>query len=317
MSHTGAQITLSAPGGLEVGLGWLRLTLVAPVAAVLALLAVLGDLRPRRSGIQWYATVADIGHLGCLVAWDPRSPAHEREHEVYLDLPQAALDGLGTAGAVELLRQLLQLGGRISRLDIWFDDRARHVEPLEVSKAFRAGNVLTRAREARYADDTRRGVITYIGSRASGRVLRVYDKAAQSRTPGRGIRWELEAHGRQADALAAHLVASGLTSAAAVSAMRGFVDFVDRGGRRNGVRAPLLPWWRDIVGSVSRTVLAGPPKELRADRQREWLLHQVAPTFARLELRYGPAGLLCDIRAAGDARLNPDDRARVRALRTR
>lgn len=98
------------------------------------------------------------------------------------------------------------------------------------------------------------GDTLYIGSRASGRLVRIYNRRGPTRV-------EMESKGRWAEYVAFTIANQAYETfeSFAASYLRQFVDFVeaDKGG--SITRAPLLPWWEEFVGQVAKG--AGQPKD--------------------------------------------------------
>jgi hypothetical protein len=157
-----------------VGLGWLQGTVKrADPERVLALLAgtIGSEAEGRFGGTRWYSESATIGPHA-LAAWAPRN--RPEAVETYFEVRQSALDELGGAAALRLATELQGAGGRMSRVDGYYDDRTRHAEPAEVADAFRRGDALTHIRRIReigeFVSSTHDGgaipdgATTYLGS---------------------------------------------------------------------------------------------------------------------------------------------------------
>jgi hypothetical protein len=253
--------------------------------------------------------------MNILVAWSPRSRPDVAE--TYVEVRQSGLDELGGLAAIALAAQLLASGVRFSRADGYYDDRARHAEPATVADAFRRGDVLTHIRHFQEIrgfvtdgpDGTAipSGATTYLGSAKSETRVRVYDKAAESRRPDAGIRWELQLRGKHAARFVDGAVrAREQLGSHVLACIRGLADFRDRSGHERGDRAPLLDWWAAIVGDAERVRLSGPARvDVLADKAA-WLDRQAAPTLALCHFAYGPDWLDGLLRE-GERRLTDSD----------
>jgi hypothetical protein len=157
-------------------------------------------------------------------------------------------------------------GGRVSRIDVAIDIYGSGVTWKELQSQM--PNIVTKAKSAPQAKDAMGGGWTqYIGKRASQRMLRIYDKGAQTGSGLDHIRVELEAKGNRARSIA-HSLANDSDS------MGGFiraeiVDFCDFPGW--GV-------WNDAMASESQPAQKTGRKETDT---RAWLIHTVAPVLAR------------------------------------
>jgi DNA relaxase NicK len=282
------------------GLGWLQGTVrnTAPEPVIALLGAAFGaDPEIRSGGTHWYAESMSIG-LHALVAWAPR--ARPEAAETYFEVHQTGLDELGGARSLRLAGDLHEAGARFTRVDGYFDDRARHVEPPGVAEAFRqrlAVSHIRRVRELRayvLADGMEGvrpdGATTYLGSSKSEAMVRIYDKAAESGRASAGVRWEVQMRGRRAGLFAAGAVAGrdGL-GAYVVGCIRGLVDFRARAGAVRGDRAPLIDWWAAIVADAERVKLNAPAKVDYLEKRANWLVRQAAPSLALVWMAYGVA----------------------------
>jgi hypothetical protein len=306
------------------GLGWLEGTLRGKGPEYV--FELLGDAlgaepEVRGWGTRWYAESASVGP-NALVAWSPRK--RREAVETHLQVTQTGLDELGGARSLRLVRDLLLVGARFSRVDGYYDDRARHVEPPTVAEAFRQGQAvshMSRVRELRgwaLAAETGGarpdGATTYLGSPKSEALVRVYDKAAESGRADAGVRWEVQMRGDRADLFAAGVVTAGEALGGYVlGCLRSLVDFRDRAGVVHGERAPLIDWWAAIVGDAERVRLNLPVKVDSVEKTAAWLVMAVAPSLALVGIAYG-SDWLNALLLGGEKRLT---KAQLRLARDR
>lgn len=304
-SETGVQTTPT----LSIGLGWLRGTLRTDPDTVLRLLARWwGDATPRDGGTRWYRRTWGLDDGRVMVAADGIGQA---AGTVMVDVRQSALDGIGWDGGSALLRALLAAGVRLSRIDLYCDDRGVSATPSDVWAAVRSGDVVTHARleDAQRHETNRDGSETvYIGQRTSERMLRVYRKPDDL---GDRVRWELETHDDAARHLASMLASlpadsrapSGL-GAVFWGYLSGFVDFREgaRAADGNGSRRPRLAWFAALVEAAERIPgRAAAEVVASVDRLARWLDRQAAPALARVFAAYG-SDWLNDVLRSGWAR---------------
>jgi len=103
----------------------------------------------------------------------------------------------------EILRQLSDLEGRFTRLDIAKDVRGISIDLDGVYKAISAGKTKGTARSFSQMHSPNGGNTIYVGSRESERFVRIYDKAAQMGLIGeQWKRFEIECKGMVARAMA-------------------------------------------------------------------------------------------------------------------
>lgn len=218
----------------------------------------------RDRGGYGYACSAAVGAGS--VYWSPGRA------DVFVVLPGEACEVLGVPALVALATEL-DLDPS-SRLDLAWDVHGVAVH--QVADAWHAGNVVTRAHRESWQDhQNAEGRTFYMGSRASGRMVRVYDRRGPTR-------FEMEWKGERAVLLWRRLLACAEEgwSLAAMSELRAFLDFRDRS---SGVRpdcCPLLPWWEEMTVGAGRSCVSIPREARTLEDKRAWLRHQVAPVLA-------------------------------------
>lgn len=300
VSNTGVETRSGPVGRPEIGFGWFQGTgsKVAPDRLLLWLADRLGVVKVQDHGREWYRRSATVGDLKAYVAWDPVSSSSPAS-EVYVVIPQKALDALGWDGQKALLRGLRSLGFKPSRLDVYFDDLARIVDPTGVHDALERGDKTSHLRDwgqaSKHLDG---GYTTYIGSRTSPTFIRSYRKWAESGDPSQGVRWEGEFKGDRAPLVLDLMLGSTAPAVVFWSLIRQAIDFCDRTGHVNGSEAPLLAWWLALIGSADRAVLAGERAVDSLARRFTWLTRQAAPSLALVFHAYGSA-CISDLIAAG------------------
>ena len=210
-------------------------------------------------------------------------------------IPGGALSPMEADDRLDLLRVLLAIGMRCSRIDVaqdfFCDDGVGLVDA--VASACAAGCVRgVKRHEPRrpMAGPRVLGNSVYLGRRGkygSGRLTRVYDKGLETKTRpmGHWERWETEFNGKIAAALGETLAASGDWALGALSAALGAADFRELGGRgdRHVERRRQLGWWRDLndrlLGEgVDGVRLKAPPMETKLESVESWLKRSVVPS---------------------------------------
>lgn len=218
----------------------------------------------RERGGYGYGLSAAVG--GASVYWSPG------RSDVFVVLPGEVCESLGVPALVALATDLdLEPS---SRLDLAWDVEGVAVH--QVADAWHAGNVVTRAHRESWQDhQNAEGRTFYMGSRASGRMVRVYDRRGPTR-------FEMEWKGERAVLLWRRLLACAEEgwSLEAMSELRAFLDFRDRS---SGVRpdcCPLLGWWQAVTDGAGRSCVSIPREARTLEDKRAWLRHQVAPVLA-------------------------------------
>jgi hypothetical protein len=191
---------------------------------------------------------------------------------VFVSVPGEVCEVLGVPALVAVA-SLLDLEPS-SRLDLAWD--VEGVGVADFGDAWHAGNVVTRAHRDSWQDhQNAEGRTFYMGSRASGRMVRVYDR----RGP---VRVEMEWKGDRAALLWGRLLACAEDgwSLEAMTELRAFLDFRDRS---SGVRpdfCPLLDWWQVLTDGAGRSCVSIPREASTLEDRRAWLRRQVAPVLA-------------------------------------
>jgi hypothetical protein len=199
------------------------------------------------------------------------------------------------ANPEDRLRFAVMATGRITRLDIAIDAHALFDFRM-FFEAARAGELKTRSRKASIIDsDT--GTTVYIGSRSSEKMLRVYDKAAESGEGGEWTRIELELKGSEANSTGQYLCKHGLANIPAI--IRAFCDW------------PTSERWLEIFASIP--VVSVPKEEKVTDRDK-WFRDQVRPALLA-EIRQGRASAL-ELVAVAIVNMSPEHQERVLELVT-
>ena len=183
-----------------------------------------------------------------------------------------------------------------SRLDVRLDDYRRVQTPLQVWELLhgtRDPGVVCKATVGKWWEDQNGAGTCYWGSRSSERMLRVYDKGAESDGKIDAFRWELEHHDKAAEGLRRTLVEAykqeGLAGVdfAIRGALRGFIDFrVCRGARDNTERWDRTAWWEELTGEAS--VLRPGVDDQRSGKERragylKWASCQLPAVLAAFE----------------------------------
>lgn len=284
LSSTGVQMRSGGPERPRLGLGWIQgTTRTADRAWVLLALASMWPgavVKVRDRGVQWYDRSATVGARGVLVAWEPKSSSSSPA-EVFIQIPQGALDALGWEGQVRLASVLADLGLRASRVDVYWDDLARIADPeAEVLASMVRRDTLSRVKKWKRIGDSDGGATAYIGSRQAECMIRVYRKWIESGDDRDGVRWELEAKGERAVLVLALMVGSRAPADTFWTLLRAFVDFRDRSGHVRGDEAPMLAWWSALVQSAGRARLVMPVHSHPLAATFAWLRRAVAPSLA-------------------------------------
>lgn len=279
--NTGVTVTTPSPYAVAwAGVHWFSGTTKNDAWAVLDAISGLRMGAPivqHPHGVKGgYHYSASCG--GVLVAWG------EIRSDVLVTIQGEVCEELGISGLVAL--SLLTALEPTSRLDVAWD--AECLVPEMFAEAFEAGNVVTRIQRPlnpntgrrkgikRYSDHE--GDTVYLGSRASERFLRVYDRRGSTRV-------ELELKERRAVELWRRLVALNDEAAwgmEALAELRSFIDFRERSEGVHVDRCELLPWWADFCAGADRRSTIIPRTAPTLETQEKWLRRSVAGSLALL-----------------------------------
>ncbi len=226
----------------------------------------------------WEDWQRDIPLHGYEDAWTTRDggaarvmvsrPGHEMG--IHVQLPGQALAKLDPLRAMANMRFWQ---GRPTRIDLAADVRGES-DPEDLYAMLEDKFVITRAQKYTRLTGTT-GSTVYVGSRASEKFLRVYDKAAQTKTDGNWTRIELECKGGYAGYAAQQVGELGYTAIGPI--IRAFVD------------APDLPWYHDALTREQTDI--GAPQAKKMTDTRRWLMETCAKTLAK-ETREDPEFLM-------------------------
>lgn len=112
--------------------------------------------------------------------------------------------------ASPIIRKLVESGGRVSRIDICYDDYAKRFTPRQLAGYYLEGKICSPASYCKLIASRQSGSDTfYLGKRSAERMLRVYDKNAESDGEINAIRWEFQFRKDKANYVAMSIADSG------------------------------------------------------------------------------------------------------------
>lgn len=239
---------------------------------------------PRKVGIFWDRTwVSECGALLC-----------ERDIGDGRVASRLALGG-AICGSVNALRlrgfglwcQASLPHIRVSRIDLAIDDYDRTINPQDIADALASGNYagFRRADTVKNHGTKWGGWTYYLGRRDSDKVVRVYDKFAESKGMIDSIRFELEAHDEYAAKIfeawcecthdadkIQHLIVNY-----AIGQLR-FINKIDK----NISRCPNLAWWDEFISHLKSTPIRMTVVRIKTsvERKIDWLRRSVSKSLA-------------------------------------
>lgn len=188
-----------------------------------------------------------------------------------------------------------------------------------VNDAIRAGQLVTRTRNARRVSDfdpsTGEDISStiYIGSVKSDRMVRFYDKAAESGVTDATItRCEVQHRRDYAQAAFVSWLTGKIDPESLVASA---VDFREVTADSNVTRRPRLSWWSEWLGKFPRITLLSADKPIESvKRSLTWFRNQVAPTFAFLLRAMPDADWIAQADIWGEFKMSSTKRALLAGL---
>ena len=192
-------------------------------------------------------------------------------HVIYTGEPLGIVRELGVTDR-DLMRHVQEFHGRLTRLDVAVNILEGDIKPGDLEHAYMRDGCDTSARAAGRVQtlNTDRDTL-YIGSRASERLFRAYNKGAQLGTGEAWIRLELECKKLMAQSVGQAIAESEDTRAVINRAILEFVDF------------PYIPEWSKALRE-SDAVIPRPVRKMHSTYR--WLLETVAPALAKYQFEH-------------------------------
>lgn len=225
------------------------------------------------------------------------SPGHP-ERGVKVVLSASALAGL-PVDHLELLRQILNVGGSIARIDLAFDDCSGAVSPGLIAEMEDQGKVVSHfSRSRRIVEKCRKtggltGDSLVFGSRCSERYVRIYDKRLEQMfakgvlaedLPASWCRIELEAKKRAALVVAGALVAGGLESIPSI--LRGVFDVRELNQVHSSRRVP-CDWWLALFAGAAIIKTGVQKLKTTIEQKLVWLSRTAKKALGQVVSVYG------------------------------
>lgn len=169
---------------------------------------------------------------------------------------------------------------QLSRLDIAFDDysyRENGFTSAWYHKMWSNGWTRSRCRAFSYISDGNKAGTVYFGTRANGKLLRVYDKYLESKGLVDAVRYEAEFHNHYCNDFAQKYINNEVSSFADI--LTSFIEIIDlEKYPSNKSLCPLLPEWKkwlELKFNVNIKPLSFPkPKKDTTyflEKKRQWL----------------------------------------------
>lgn len=226
---------------------------------------------------------------------DPELREKAHRGRITLDVPGSACDELTAADLVLFMEFIQHLGGKATRIDVFFDDYDRKVGIEELrsvvdKKDFSGFQIASDSRTINRIKKKNDGLVYNSvtfgrrGSAGSGKYLRIYDKNLESNGEENCIRWEVEFTQRYAERVFNILSGTGgnldVFAISCGALIGGCMRFVHRTGERNIARLELYDWWEDIIKRLGVLSIRIAKKKSTLMGMIEWTKRQLSPTLA-------------------------------------
>lgn len=258
----------------------------------------LGEVEETGHGGMFYKNSASILDGGRMFWHEER-----REMGIHVRLNPGSLSMLKMT-PVGLISRIMDYDGKITRIDIAFDDKSGLLDIDEMYQKILNGEVVTRWRKVqritgqKTGDVRKTGDTVNYGARVSEAFLRMYNKKLEQAAKGTDmstmdswVRVELELKGKKAMAVAKELVKipqgkSEWTEGEMLSRLLlGMVDFKEPSeGDDNKSRWRTSEFWSEFVGQNEKLFLRLPKSEKSIEKSKEWVRKAVGPTLAMIVL---------------------------------
>lgn len=203
-----------------------------------------------------------------------------------------------------ILNRVYDWGGKLTRMDIAFDDMVGLLNVDIMYDKIRDGEIVTRWRKVtrlngiNVGNSLKTGDTLSVGSRASQAYLRIYDKKLERETKGfdvtgidHWVRVELELKAEKADhfgkilAETARGSEAGSASQLCSNLLMGMIDFKDTDPLdSNKSRWQTARFWAEFVCATAKIKLSIPKVQKTLDDSKEWVQKTVSPTLAMIVL---------------------------------
>ena len=208
-----------------------------------------------------------------------------------LDVPGKALDTIIQGDLHLFLVGLRIFGPSCTRCDVFFDDYGRLNTPSLIHNIVKRSD-FSGFRKAQLKQRYERGRMIHDevdfgtrGDNGSGKYLRVYDKALESKGEKNCIRWEVEFSKERA-----HKVFDKLSDGTTIDAfatlcgalVAGSINFVKRTGEKNIGRLEVYDFWSQIRKTLGSLVVRIHKDPTDIGDMYQYIYKQVSPTMATL-----------------------------------
>jgi hypothetical protein len=190
-------------------------------------------------------------------------------HTIYSGKALGRIRGVSGTNGYDILKHHVESGHNIARIDVALDFINCGLSVQDFVDEWESGRCKTRLRSANIVKSlVNDGYTLYIGSqRTRKKLVRIYDKGAETGTAAEWVRCELQLMGKPATTLSLGWLESGSSKDFLLRGILSVVDF------------PELKQWHDVFNG-KESVKIGSESAQKGDT-RLWLLNQVIPCLAK------------------------------------
>ena len=232
----------------------------------------------------------------------------------------------------DLLREIRECGGSLTRLDLAIDDHgAKYFTTGDLYSILDAGMFSMlfksfRLEKGRASNGKTIGETIYIGTRQSACFLRVYDKKLEQNNKLKELgkpllteewtRWELELKDDRAINAGLLLEKGDVLGSVVVGILMHYIRLIVLDNDRR-TRCSTLPLWDKFLSCVHELTIASPFVPKTIEDKESWIIRQVAPSMAAVVLAHsGDMEFIYRALSDGMDRMSPTTRKMVEAYQS-
>jgi len=231
------------------------------------------------------------------LCFDEDADLREKAHRgrITLDVPGSACDELTAPDLVLFMEFIKELGGKATRVDVFFDDYSCLVNLDDLRETIDKGDYtyfqVSSKNQSFNRTKKKDGGLTYDsvtfgrrGSAGSGKYLRVYDKNLESEGKENCVRWEVEFTQHYAEKVFNILSGTGgnldVYAISCGALIGGCIKFVHRTADKNIDRLDIYSWWEEITKMLGVLSVRIAKKKNTLTGMMEWTKRQLSPTLS-------------------------------------
>ncbi len=278
----------------EVGLHWLRISILRKrLTNLLTFLECYFGKASQDGRGLWSYDTRYFWSNGASLNYDTDLERAGQWHggKCTVEIPGQALDLIGKTDLHLFLLSLRQFSPTCTRIDIFFDDYKRLIEPGSlhsiVKKVDFSGFKMSQIKQGFNGKKLIQDEVDFgkRGQNGSGKYLRIYDKFLESKGEKNCVRMEVEFTKKRAQLVFEKLSESVDIEVFAVlcgALVGGSIKFIQRSGDKNICRLKVYDFWQEILDLLGKVVIRVPSKKTDMAGKIMYIFRQVSPTLALL-----------------------------------